>query len=101
MTMPSSSTLLTWAFLYSLPSRVLKSSAKTTDTDRMSTIKTFGSNKEIIPRCFSYEAKQMSSAENSPFRTLSLPHPTEWERTGNQIDAAFVFARSNFVNVHH
>ena len=27
------------------------------------------------------------------------PQPTEWKRIGSQIDAAFVFARSDFVNV--
>ena len=25
--------------------------------------------------------------------------PTEWQRIGNQIDAAFIFARADFVNV--
>jgi len=27
------------------------------------------------------------------------PQPPEWQRIGNQIDAAFIFARSDFVNV--
>jgi hypothetical protein len=26
--------------------------------------------------------------------------PSEWQRIGNQIDAAMIFARSDFVNVH-
>jgi hypothetical protein len=30
---------------------------------------------------------------------LAIPQPTEWQRIGNQIDAAFVFARPDFVNV--
>jgi hypothetical protein len=29
-----------------------------------------------------------------------MPQPTEWQRIGNQIDAAFIFARTDFVNVH-
>ena len=28
------------------------------------------------------------------------PQPTERQRIGNQIDAAFIFARADFVNVH-
>jgi hypothetical protein len=28
-----------------------------------------------------------------------IPHPPEWQRIGNQINAAFVFARADFVNV--
>jgi hypothetical protein len=28
-----------------------------------------------------------------------VPQPTEWQRIDNQIDAAFIFARSDFVNV--
>jgi len=32
---------------------------------------------------------------------LLLPEPTEWQRIGNQIDAAMVFAGADFVNVHH
>ena len=27
------------------------------------------------------------------------PEPTEWQRIGNQIDAAMIFARADFVNV--
>jgi hypothetical protein len=30
---------------------------------------------------------------------LSIPEPTVWQRLGNQIKAAFIFARSDFVNV--
>jgi hypothetical protein len=26
---------------------------------------------------------------------LAVPQPTEWQRIGNQIDAAFIFARGN------
>ncbi len=29
-----------------------------------------------------------------------VPQATEWQRIGNQIDAAFVFAGADFVNVH-
>ena len=29
-----------------------------------------------------------------------IPQATEWERVGNQINAALVFTRSDFVNVH-
>jgi hypothetical protein len=31
---------------------------------------------------------------------LVIPQPTKWQRIGNQIDAAFVFARADFVNAH-
>jgi hypothetical protein len=31
---------------------------------------------------------------------LAIPQPTEWQRIGNQIDAAFVFALADFVEVH-
>jgi hypothetical protein len=27
---------------------------------------------------------------------LAIPQPTEWQRIGNQIDAAFIFARADF-----
>jgi hypothetical protein len=30
----------------------------------------------------------------------SLRRATKWQRIGNQIDAAFIFARPDFVNVH-
>jgi len=29
-----------------------------------------------------------------------IPQATEWQRIGNQINAAFIFARADFVNVH-
>jgi hypothetical protein len=29
----------------------------------------------------------------------SVPQPTEWQRIENQIDAAMIFARADFVNV--
>jgi hypothetical protein len=29
----------------------------------------------------------------------ALPQPTEWQRIGNQIDAAMIFARADFVSV--
>jgi hypothetical protein len=29
-----------------------------------------------------------------------IPQPFEWQRIGNQIDAAFVFARADFVSAH-
>ena len=32
-------------------------------------------------------------------RSLDIPQPTERQRIGNQIDAAMIFARANFVNV--
>jgi hypothetical protein len=28
-----------------------------------------------------------------------IPQPTEWQRIADQIDAAMIFARSDFVNV--
>jgi hypothetical protein len=31
---------------------------------------------------------------------IAIPQPTEWQHIGNEIDAAFIFARTNFVNVH-
>jgi hypothetical protein len=31
---------------------------------------------------------------------FAVPEPTEWQRIGNQINAALVFAWSDFVNVH-
>ena len=30
---------------------------------------------------------------------LTIPQPTEWQRIGNQIDAASIFARADFVKV--
>ena len=30
-----------------------------------------------------------------------IPQAAEWQRIGNQIDAAFIFAWAHFVNVHH
>jgi hypothetical protein len=29
-----------------------------------------------------------------------IPQPTEWQRIGNEIDAAMIFARANSVSVH-
>jgi hypothetical protein len=29
----------------------------------------------------------------------AIQEPTEWQRIGNQIDTAFIFARADFVNV--
>ena len=31
---------------------------------------------------------------------LGIPQPTEWQRVGDEIKAAFVSTRSHFVNVH-
>ena len=31
---------------------------------------------------------------------LAVPQPTEWQRIGNQIDAALILARADFVSVH-
>jgi hypothetical protein len=30
----------------------------------------------------------------------AVPQPPEWQRIGNQIDVAFIFARADFVNAH-
>jgi hypothetical protein len=30
---------------------------------------------------------------------LAVPEATEWQRIGNQIDAAMIFARADFVNM--
>jgi hypothetical protein len=30
---------------------------------------------------------------------LSVPNATEWQRIGNQIDAAMIFAQADFVNL--
>jgi hypothetical protein len=30
---------------------------------------------------------------------LAVPEPTEWQHSGNQIDAAMIFAGADFVNV--
>jgi hypothetical protein len=30
---------------------------------------------------------------------FAVPEPPEWQRVGNEIDAAMIFARTNFVNV--
>jgi hypothetical protein len=30
---------------------------------------------------------------------LAVPQPTEWQHVGNQIDAAFIFAGADYVNV--
>jgi hypothetical protein len=29
---------------------------------------------------------------------IAIPQPTEWQRIGNQINAAFIFARADFAN---
>ena len=29
-----------------------------------------------------------------------VPEPTEWKNIGNEINAPFIFARADFVNVH-
>jgi len=31
---------------------------------------------------------------------FAVPQPTEWQRIGNEIDAAMIFTRADFVNVH-
>ena len=31
---------------------------------------------------------------------FAMPQPTEWQRIGDEIKAAFVFARADFVKVH-
>ena len=31
---------------------------------------------------------------------LAVPQPTEWQCIANQIDAAMIFARADFVNMH-
>jgi hypothetical protein len=31
---------------------------------------------------------------------LAIPEPTEWQRIGDQIDTAFIFARAEFVFMH-
>ena len=31
---------------------------------------------------------------------IAVPETTEWQHIGNQIDTAFIFAGSDFVNVH-
>jgi hypothetical protein len=36
---------------------------------------------------------------SASIRDFGVPQTTEWQRIGNQIDAAFIFARSDFVNV--
>jgi len=30
---------------------------------------------------------------------VAIPQPTEWQRIGNQINAAFILARADFINV--
>jgi hypothetical protein len=40
------------------------------------------------------ESTALLAAFGSP-----LPQPTEWQRIGNEINAAMVFVRSDFVNV--
>jgi hypothetical protein len=31
---------------------------------------------------------------------FGIPQAAEWQRIGDQINAAFIFARADFVNVH-
>jgi hypothetical protein len=31
---------------------------------------------------------------------FAIPQPTEWQRIGNKINAAFVFARADLIDVH-
>jgi hypothetical protein len=41
---------------------------------------------------------RVSDGVRNCIRTV-VPEPTEWQRIGNQIDAAFIFAWAYFVNV--
>jgi hypothetical protein len=41
-------------------------------------------------------AKPIAGAD---YIRLATQQPTEWERIGNQIDAATIFARADFVSV--
>jgi hypothetical protein len=51
----------------------------------------------VVSRGQGYEVD--SSSSDCVIRRV-VPQPTEWQRVRNQIDTAFVFARSDFVNVH-
>jgi hypothetical protein len=48
------------------------------------------------PMCDVYEARLMNLLALVPGSYLR--RPPEWQRIGNQIDAAFIFARADFVN---
>jgi hypothetical protein len=48
---------------------------------------------------FSFTSQFHSASVVADRVWLAVPEPTEWQRTGNQIDAAMIFARTDFVNV--
>ena len=46
-------------------------------------------------------AAMLCVAENVADRVwVAVPQPTEWQRIGNQINAAMIFARTDLINVH-
>jgi hypothetical protein len=59
--------------------------------------------------CASQLAASTSSSNSATLMPIALltasgsayRKPTEWQRIGNQIDAAMIFARSDFVSVQH
>jgi len=40
-----------------------------------------------------------TSRNRRPSARLSVPQPTKWQRIGNQIDAAMIFTRADYLNV--
>jgi hypothetical protein len=56
---------------------------------------------ERISKLFEPTNKLFLSREDRDCVRLGVPQATEWQRIGNQIDAAMIFTRADFVNVHH
>jgi hypothetical protein len=44
--------------------------------------------------------KLRASSARCPPARKRVPQPTAWQRIGNQIEAAFISARADFVNLH-
>ena len=54
----------------------------------------------IFPQDRISDAFRVDAIVNLLLRSASIPQPTEWQHIGIQTDPAFIFAGSDFVNVH-
>ena len=53
----------------------------------------------IDPRAGGCQSRETPGCQASLHLRVFIPQPTEWQRIGNQIDAAMIFARTDFVSV--
>ena len=51
--------------------------------------------------CYSFDCGRIVHHPAIKNDSSAISQPTEWQRIGNQVNAAFVFARADFVNVDH